>query len=535
MPSEQTSASTGASTPTQGPARPPSLPFDNKQLASHAKRQAWGWFTSRLSSDLPESMGVGEKKRGLVLVSRLHTPTLPTWRIVLATLSGALNSSFLIAGGLTILYGGPGGALVAFIMAIIVLYMVMTSLMEVGSRMPDDIPYYLYATRVLGPTVGVALAWSFWLLWIVILVYEMVAGGFIIQYWLPHVDRAIWCLVLFLACISIVIIDSRMYSAAESTLTLVTTGALIAAVIVGSLAAAGKLGDEKYGFETWRSEEGPFVGGFLGVVGASIFANFSVHNVEVGAIMALKSPSRYSRKLVPIAICCTLAVVLLPSIFVIGLLLSPDDPWFEKESFDSAEGSSLTYVFEKAGIMPAAHVINAILLISALLDCCVGLYVATTVLQDLADRGLAPKFLQSPENRDRALAPYSMGLCCMVALGIWALTFIRVNSAVVLLAGVIGISGVITWGSIAIMHCVVRWSKRYRHTASEDAYRSVLFPLNPILCLLVEVGSVIALLYVVGEIGFDTELFLFDTLGIFVFIILVIAAAVAQHFGKCRC
>ncbi|KAJ2818830.1 hypothetical protein IWW50_005677 [Coemansia erecta] len=433
------------------------------------------------------------------------------------------------------MYGGPGGALIAYILAITVLYTVMTSLMEVGSRMPTDLPHYLFGTRVLGQTVGVALAWSTWLLWIVILVYEMVAGGFIIQYWLPDVNRALWCLLLFISCIVIVIVDSRMYSSIESTFTIFTVAALIAGIIVGSLAAAGKLGDHKYGFETWKGEEGPILNGIIGVIGAALFANFSVSGAEVGGIMALKSPSRHSRRLTPLVICGVLAVLLLPSILVTGLVLSYSDPWFDKDTFDSAEGCSLTFVFEAAGILPAAHVINAILLISALLDCCVGLYIATTTLQDLADRKLAPKILQSPEDRDRALSPYSLGLCSILGLGIWGLTYIGEGRGFLLLAGVIGISGVITWGSIAIMHFCVRWSKQFRHTADENVYRNWMFPVGPAICLLYEIGVMVGLIYIQTWVGFDVNVFLFETLGLFIFIALVIIAAVAQRFGYCRC
>ncbi|KAJ2198749.1 hypothetical protein GGH18_000880 [Coemansia sp. RSA 530] len=433
------------------------------------------------------------------------------------------------------MFGGPGGALISYILSIIVLYTVMTSLMEVGSRMPASVPYYMYGTRVLGQTVGVALAWSYWLVWIALLVYEMVAGGFIIQFWLPSVDRAVWCLLLFLSCVTIVIVDSRLYSPIESTLTLFTIAALVAGIIVGSLTAAGKLGDHKRGFETWQTDDGPVLNGIVGVIGASIFANFSVQGAEAGAIMALKSPSRYSRRMTPIVICSVLAVLLLPSIFVTGLILSYSDPWFDKDTFDSADGSSLTYVFEAAKIMPAAHVINTILLISAILDCCVSLYIATTIIQDLADHKLAPSILQSPKDRDHALSPYSLGLCCMVGLGVWALTYIRETGGFVLLGGVIGISGVIMWSSISIMHFVVRWSKRFRHKGDENEYRSWLFPVGPLVCLVFELGVLTGLFYILAWVGFDINIFLFETLGLFIFIALIIIAAVAQHFGYCQC
>ncbi|KAJ2081563.1 hypothetical protein H4R24_002239 [Coemansia sp. RSA 988] len=537
------STSSGASTPTRDPDHPRNVALHGADIAGQAKRQVW-YALRRRKTETLISENSNKPKHELALVSPLRPPALPAWRIVIAMLGGALNASFLIAGGLTIRFGGPGGSLVAYVIAVVVLYMATTSLMEVASRMPDDMPYYMYGRQIFGRAVGAALAWCYWLLWIVILVYEIVASGFIMAFWLPDVDRAMWCVLLLIACIIIVVLDSRLYSVVECTLTLVIICAIVTSIIVGSLIAAGKLGDHKYGLETWKSDGGPFIGGELGVIGASVFANFAVQGAEVGAIMALKSPSRRSRRIVPLAICGAFALLLWSSTFVTGLVLPQSDPWFEKESFDSADGSTFTYIFEKAEIHPAAHVINAILLLSALFDACIALYISTTILQDLATRRLAPKGLQNPTN-GRKLSPYSMGVCCMLTLGIWALTFIRVESAVALMAGVIGTSGFITWGAIALMHCVMRWSKKHRHPAENSStttlalstviYKAPLFPLGPLFCLLHELAITAGIIYIAAWLDFNVYVFLFATMQIFVFIALIAFAALIQHFGYCLC
>ncbi|KAJ2157387.1 hypothetical protein GGF46_004538 [Coemansia sp. RSA 552] len=483
----------------------------------------------------PEDAKKSKIEHELVVTSPLRTPSLPTWRIIIAMVGTAINTSYLIAGRMTIEVGGPAGALVAYVVAVLVMYLAITALMEVASRMPTDLPFYMFGARLLGRAIGAALAWCYWFLWIVIFVYELVVGGFIMQYWLPDIDRALWCLLMFITSVIIVTFDTKVYSVVECTLILVVVGAIVAAIILGSLVAAGRLGDHQYGFETWQTEEGPFNGGIMGVIGAMVFSNFAVQAGERSAVLALKSSSRNSRRVVPLALCGILALLLWTTTFVTGLILPSDDPWFEQEEQESADGSTLTYVFEKAGAKPAAHVLNAVLLVSALVDCCMALYISTTILQDLAERHLAPRILRTPEGG--ILSPYGMGVCCVLTLGLWALTYINIDSALLILAGVIGTSGLVTWGAVALMQCILRWSKKHKLSPEDEAtvYKDALFPVSPLVCLGYVGFIIVGVIYISARFGFDVDMFLFVTIQIFILIALAIGAAIAQHFGYVLC
>ncbi|KAJ2792757.1 hypothetical protein GGI18_000128 [Coemansia linderi] len=505
------------------------------------KRPAFDTATVANSQASMEN-GIAENVDGkLETKSPFLTTPLSILHIALSILGGALSSGFLLAGGFTIFCAGPGGALVAFALATIALYMVMTSLMEIRSVIPDSVPYYMFGAHVLGQTVGAALAWNFWLMWISIIAYEVAAVGHILQFWVPHVHSAVWCLPLFLCCFAIVVINTKYYTAAEHSFTMLKLCGVVVALICGALVASGKIGGHKYGLENWHRGEAPFVGGALGIACAAVYSSFSIVGAEAAAVMAMRTCSPRVRHLVPAFVCGGLAILFLTSIFITGLVVSYDSAWFTSNSDagDSAESSTFTYIFELARLHAGADIVNAVLLVTALFDCCAALYVSSALLQDLGMRGLAPRFLREREGngQGRDFSVYCLATSSIVALTIWGLSYISAKYSLSIIAGAIGVSGFIMWGSVAVMHIRVRCAKRFRDVAKsiDGAYRAWLFPVGPIFCLLYVVSSLGGVIWVAVWLGFLVDMFLLATSQLLIFVILLLVAATVQYFGYCRC
>ncbi|KAJ2108684.1 hypothetical protein GGI16_001029 [Coemansia sp. S142-1] len=398
------------------------------------------------------------------------TSSFSVLHITLSVLGGALSSGFLIAGGFTIFCAGPGGALVAFALTMLALYAVMTSLMELRCVIPDNVPYYLFSAHVLGQTVGAASAWNYWLMWISIITYEVAAFGHILHFWVPHVHPAVWCVPMFLCCFAIVIINTKYYTVAEHSFTMLKLCGILVALICGSLIAAGKLGDHKYGLENWHQGDAPFVGGALGVACAAVYSGFSIVGAEAAATMALRTCTPRGRPL---------------------------------------------------------------------FDCCAALYVSSALLQDLAMRSLAPRFLRKPlgQGQGQEFSVYCLIVGSVVALTLWGLSNIGTKYSLSIIAGAIGVSGYIMWGLVAIMHCKIRWTKKFRNVAKslDGMYRAWLFPVGPIFCLAYVISALGGVIWVAVWLGFLVDMFLLATSQLIVFIILLIVAATVQYFGYCRC
>ncbi|KAJ2346280.1 hypothetical protein GGH92_003680 [Coemansia sp. RSA 2673] len=389
------------------------------------------------------------------------TSSFSVLHITLSVLGGALSSGFLIAGGFTIFCAGPGGALVAFALTMLALYAVMTSLMELRCVIPDNVPYYLFSAHVLGQTVGAASAWNYWLMWISIITYEVAAFGHILHFWVPHVHPAVWCLPMFLCCFAIVIINTKYYTVAEHSFTMLKLCGILVALICGSLIAAGKLGDHKYGLENWHQGDAPFVGGALGVACAAVYSGFSIVGAEAAATMALRTCTPRGRRLVPAFVCGGLAIFFMTSIFITGLVVSYNSSWFQSDdnAGESAASSTFTFIFEQARLRAGADVVNAVLLVTALFDCCAALYVSSALLQDLAMRSLAPRFLRKPlgQREGQEFSVYCLIVGSVVALTLWGLSNIGTKYSLSIIAGAIGVSGYIMWGLVAIMHSTVQY------------------------------------------------------------------------------
>ncbi|KAJ2885044.1 hypothetical protein H4R27_001645, partial [Coemansia aciculifera] len=436
------------------------------------------------------------------------TSSFSALHIALSVLGGALSSGFLIAGGFTIFCAGPGGALVAFALSVLALYAVMTSLMELRCVVPDNVPYYLFSAHVLGQTVGAASAWNYWLMWISIIAYEVAAIGHIVHFWVPHVHSAVWCLPMFLCCFAIVVINTKYYTVAEHSFTMLKLCGILVALICGALIASGKIGDHKYGLENWHQGDAPFVGGVLGVTCAAVYSCFSIVGAEAAATMALRTCTPRGRHLVPAFVCGGLATLFLTSIFITGLVVPYNSSWFQSDDSggESAASSTFTFIFEQARLRAGADVVNAVLLVTALFDCCAALYVSSALLQDLAMRSLAPRFLKQPlgHGQGREFSVYCLAVCSVVALTFWGLSYIGTKYSLSIIAGAIGVSGFIMWGLISVMHCKIRWTKKFRDVAKsvDGMYRAWLFPVGPIFCLVYVISALGGVIWVAVWLGF---------------------------------
>ncbi|KAJ2100719.1 hypothetical protein GGI09_002137 [Coemansia sp. S100] len=301
------------------------------------------------------------------------------------------------------------------------------------------------------------------------------------------------------------------------------------------------LGDHKYGLENWHQGDAPFVGGALGVACAAVYSGFSIVGAEAAATMALRTCTPRGRRLVPAFVCGGLAIFFMTSIFITGLVVSYNSSWFQSDdnAGESAASSTFTFIFEQARLRAGADVVNAVLLVTALFDCCAALYVSSALLQDLAMRSLAPRFLRKPlgQREGQEFSVYCLIVGSVVALTLWGLSNIGTKYSLSIIAGAIGVSGYIMWGLVAIMHCKIRWTKKFRNVAKsmDGMYRAWLFPVGPIFCLAYVISALGGVIWVAVWLGFLVDMFLLATSQLIVFIILLIVAATVQYFGYCRC
>lgn len=254
-------------------------------------------------------------------------------------------------------------------------------------------------------------------------------------------------------------------------------------LVLGVLMIVGILGGSSPGFHNWTDGEAPFVGGGAGILAIFMVAGFSFQGTELVGVAAGEAED--PEKNVPKAIRTVFVRILLfyvGAITVVGFLIPYTSPHLLGRDVEDISISPFTLVFENAGVLAAASVMNAVILTAILSAGNSGLYASTRMLWALADSGKAPRFLAKVNRRgvpmNALYATTAVGAACFLT------TFIGDGAAYVWLVSASGLAGFIVWMGIAWSH--YRFRRAYvaqGHDPKDLPYRAFLFPLGPIVAL----------------------------------------------------
>lgn len=431
---------------------------------------------------MSENHGENDLKRGLKVR-----------HVNMIAIGGAIGTGLFVAVGGSLHEAGPGGALVAYGGIGIMVFFLMTSLGEMSTYMPITGSFQTYATKFVDPALGFALGWNYWYNWAITVAAELAAAALVIKFWLPDSSSLIWS-VLFLAILFFLNFFSvGAYGESEFWFAGIKVVTIIVFLIVGVLMILGIMGGESPGFSNWTNGDAPFPGGFLPIISIFMIAGFSFQGTELVGIAAgeVENPE----VAIPRAIKTVFIRIILfyiGAIIIIGFLLPYNDPNLLQTGIENISVSPFTLIFEKAGVAAAASVMNAVILTSILSCGNSGMYASTRMLYSLAMEGKAPKFFAKVNKRG---VPIN-ALIITTVVGMMAFLGSLVGDGTVYLwlVNASGVAGFIAWLGIAVSH--YRFRKAFLaqgHSLNELRYKAKLFPLGPIiamvLCIVVVIGQ----------------------------------------------
>ena len=180
------------------------------------------------------------------------------------------------------------------------------------------------------------------------------------------------------------------------------------------------------------------------------------------------------------------------AILVIGLLIPYTDPQLLRTEVTDVSVSPFALIFERAGLLAAASVMNAVVLTSVLSAGNSGMYAATRMLYSLARDGKAPAVFGRVTRNG---VPLWALVATTVVAALCFFSFIFSPKAVyVWLLNTSGMTGFIAWLGIAISH--YRFRRGYvaqGRNLADLPYVSPFFPFGPIfafaLCLIITLGQ----------------------------------------------
>lgn len=408
------------------------------------------------------------------------TRALASRHIFMLSLGGVIGTGLFMGSGVTINQGGPAGAVLAYLVAGVLMYLVMVCLGELSVQMPVSGSFQAHATRFIGPATGFMIGWVYWMSWASTVGLEFTAAGMLMTRWFPEVPVWLWSGFFVVVLFSLNALATRAFGEAEYWFAGIKVAAILVFIVVGGLVIFG-------GIELKSGAPAPM---FSNLVGERLFPNglsavFAVMMTVVYAFQGCEimgvaaGETERPEKSIPRAVRNVVFRVLIFYVLAI-VVLSAIIPWQQAGLMESP----FVQVFDMVGIPYAADLMNFVILTAILSVGNSGLYASTRILWAMSRTGMAPRGLSKLSARGVPLYALLITLC--FALLSLLTSVVAADTLFMVLMAVSGMSGTVTW--IVIAYAQYRFRREHMAsggTVAELKYAAPLFPLVPLACIAV--------------------------------------------------
>ncbi len=424
--------------------------------------------------------------------------TLKARHMSMIAIGGSIGTGLFVASGATISQAGPGGALLAYMVVGIMVYFLMTSLGEMAAHLPVSGSFATYGARYVDEGFGFALGWNYWYNWAVTIAVDLVAAQLVMAYWFPDINGFLWSALFLALMFGLNAMSARGFGESEFWFAAIKVTTVLIFIVLGLLMILGIIKggapDGLWGnIANFTTGDAPFAGGFAALIGVAMIVGFSFQGTELIGIAAGESED--PAKNVPRAVRKVFWRIMLFYVFailIIGLLIPYTDPQLLKNDTSDISVSPFTLVFERAGLLSAAAVMNAVVLTSVLSAGNSGMYASTRMLYALAEQGMAPRIFAK-------VAANGVPIIALLATTVIAALCFLSNvfspqQVYIWLLNLSGMCGFVAWLGIAISHYRFRKGCEAQHyDLNQLPYRAAAFPFGPIfafvLCLVITLGQ----------------------------------------------
>jgi len=396
--------------------------------------------------------------------------------LFMLSMGGVIGTGLFLGSGYTINEAGPGGAILAYLVGGLIMYLVMLCLGELSVAMPVSGSFQAYASKYIGPATGFTIGCLYWLNWAITVGVEFTVSGLLMKRWFPDTPIWIWCVVFGIALFLLNALSVRSYAEAEFWFASIKVVTILLFIIIGGAAMFGivQFGGSQTApmFSHFFDDGGLFPNGLTAVLVTMIAVNFAFQGTEVIGIAAGESES--PEKNVPKAINNTVWRILffyvISIVVLVGLI-----PWREAGLIESP----FVTVFERVGIPYAADIMNFVLLTSVLSVGNSGLYAGSRMLWALSRNGMVSPVLGKLTKKGVPLA------ALLVTLGVSWLSLlssvVAEDTVYLWLLSISGVAGISVWMAIAASHYLFR--KRFLESGGQLKdlkYYAPLYPVVPV-------------------------------------------------------
>ncbi|MFK3773787.1 amino acid permease [Pseudomonas sp. NPDC089406] len=341
--------------------------------------------------------------------------SLKTRHISMLALGGVIGAGLFVGSSAVIASTGPG-AFITYAITGLIVALVMRMLGEMAAAHPSKGSFVDYARMAFGRPAGYMTGWLYWYFWVIVVGFEAVVGGQIINAWLPAIPVWVIALGLMLGMTLLNLMSVHSFGEAEYWF----AGVKVAAIVVFLLVTGA------FVLHLWPDSDASFAnltqhGGFLPHGVGSLFTGvvvviFSMTGVEVATLAAAESqdPSRNIRKAVNTVMVRILVFFVLATFFIVVA-----QPWTSLTPGKSPFVTTLEHI----GIPYAGDMLTVVILVAVLSVLNAGLYTSSRLLYVLAANDEAPRWIAGVNRKGvpvrGVLASTLVGYGCVVIAALW--------------------------------------------------------------------------------------------------------------------
>lgn len=382
--------------------------------------------------------------------------------IQLIALGGAIGTGLFMGSGATIRLAGPSIILVYLIIGF-VLFLIMRAMGEILLHNLHYKSFQDFTHDLVGPWAGFVTGWTYWFLWVVIAIGDMIVITGYFDFWIGNMNISILCtLALLVILVAVNLLTVKLFGEVEFWFSLIKIFAIIALILVGGIMIAGGFHGpegEVASFAHLWNHGGFFPTGIEGFLAAFSIAIYSFIGTElIGTTAAETQDPEYT---IPKAIN---QVPIRIAIFYVGALsvIMAITPW----DVINPEKSPFVSVFAMVGLAGAASVMNFVVLTSAASSANSGIFSSSRMMYGLANQHQAPKSFAK-------LSKHQVPWRALIVIGALILIYLPILKAGgSVMQGFQLISSVATtlilfiWGLILVSYIRYRKTHRAEHEAS---------------------------------------------------------------------
>ncbi|HEL1604533.1 TPA: amino acid permease [Streptococcus suis] len=403
------------------------------------------------------------------------------------SIGGVIGTGLFLSSGYTIAQAGPFGAIAAYLFGAVMVYLVMFSLGELSVAMPVTGSFHTYATKFISPGTGFMVAWMYWLCWVVALASQFVGAAQLMQRWFPSVPIWIFATIFAVIVFGLNTLSVGWFARAEDALSSVKVYAIMAFIILGTLAIFGVLpfeGTNATPLFNNITAQGLFPNGLVGFISVMLSVNYAFSGVEMIGIAAGETDN--PKKAVPQAIKSTIGLLVIffvLTIVVLAALLPMSEAGVTEAPF--------VLVLDKIGFPYAADIMNFIILTAILSASTSGLYASSRMLWSLANEGMISKELVKINKHG---VPMRGMILSMIGVVVALIASIYAEDTIFLaLVSIAGFAVVIAWLAIPLAQIGFRREFLKNHSVDELEYKTPFSPTLPWITVILLVISIIGI------------------------------------------